>query len=581
MSHLATRRDEAERAIEAVVDGARAEDLETDSLDFKEEKGTVDPRTGRRSPIDPRDQEAAAALAVEAACMANTLSGGTLVVGVVNAVPGPDAFTGAYLDTAWLRERVWELTTPHLSLDVFVERQIAGKRIYLIDVPPNVAEIYVNGRIRTRHGARCVEPGPAELQRLLEERRGYDWTAEPSGLRFSNAEPRALASVRQRYAATHGTAPSSDLEIARRMGVVLDARDRDPELKRAGAILLAPFEPGVEQLVLLITTNESSPSRLSVRGPAPLLPLFDRALQLLNEQAFPGESDIVARQRWLLRPVPQPAYEEALVNALIHRDFRQERAAVNAWGIGDPAQTFKVRSPGGFPPGVRADRLIATPHRPRNPAIAHAFRVLGLGEAEGVGIGRMFHQMLRDGHPEPAILEEAGDVVVLLRGGKPDHVLRAYLDDLAKRDPRFEGDVRATITITQLLRQPVLRSEGLAHAAQCTPAEAFELLEHLGHLEVVSRLRDGTRSFRLSDRTRRILHSRVRYRTRRKLEDHWDEIEALLDTWSEISVHDVEKALDLNHQYAGRLVRTLVNDGHLKVVSKHSRGRGVRYARAG
>jgi DNA-binding transcriptional regulator YiaG len=66
-----TRRQAALEAIERVRGGALARSIESESIDFKEESGTVG-RDGVRRQIAPRDEGAARALAEEAACLANS-----------------------------------------------------------------------------------------------------------------------------------------------------------------------------------------------------------------------------------------------------------------------------------------------------------------------------------------------------------------------------------------------------------------------------------------------------------------------------------------------------------------------------
>src|SRR4051794_30024107 len=100
-----SRRKVALAAIDRILAGDRPETLEDHVLDFKEETGTVGP-SGIRRPISPQYEPAARALAAEAACFANSATGGILVVGVDDKQRGSDASVGAYLDTVWLRERI-------------------------------------------------------------------------------------------------------------------------------------------------------------------------------------------------------------------------------------------------------------------------------------------------------------------------------------------------------------------------------------------------------------------------------------------------------------------------------------------
>ena len=86
---------------------------------------------------------------------------------------------------------------------------------------------------------------------------------------------------------------------------------------------------------------------------------------------------VVGAQRGSERPIPERALREALVNAIMHRDYRMPRALIVALAIDRLADTFKVVSSGGFPEGADESRLLATRSRPRNRVLADAMRVLG------------------------------------------------------------------------------------------------------------------------------------------------------------------------------------------------------------
>ncbi len=574
MTTAAIRRQTALDAIARVVAGARAADVEDEMVDFKEEVGTV-LRGGARTSIDSRYAPAAESLAVEVACLANSRAGGILVVGVDDARSGPTALVGTYLDLGWLRERIWSLTSPHYSVDEIEEIASFGARLYLLNVPPALEEIRAGGKLRMRRGTDCVEVSGDDARRLLEDRRGFDWTAEPSGIRLSAADPVALRSARRRYQERRGAVPDSDRELASRMGVLLDDTD-DPEFNRAGALLLATFEPQVSQLQLLITDAEGLPSRQHLLRAAPMLPVFDEALALLDTVAFPEDQPvIVGATRRELRSVPDAAYREALVNAIMHRDYQLDRLTIVAIATGSPSSAFKVRSPGGLPANVSIGRLLATPSRPRNEALARALRTLGVAEREGVGITTMYRTMLRDGHPSPEIIEDAGDVVVRLAGGRPDVGLRAFFDKLESRDERLGRDAAAVIAVRELLRSTPLRPEELAVAAQRTVGDALETLAALEQVGVLERLLNRSRSFRLTHAARAQLGSRVNYR-RSTLDEHWALVRAFLDENHEISRDDAMRLLGVTPDRASRILGQLLRGGRLALAGPR-RGRAVRY----
>ena len=574
MTTAAIRRQSALDAIARVVAGARAAEVEDEVVDFKEEGGTV-LRGGARTSIDPRHLPAAEGLAMEVACLANSRSGGILVVGVNDQGSGPAALVGTLLDLQWLRERIWSLTSPHYSVDEIEEVTSFGPRLYLINVPPALEEIRAGGKLRMRRGTACVEISGDDARRLLEDRRGFDWSAEPSGIRLSAADPVAFRSARRRYQERRGAAPESDRELASRMGVLLDDAD-DPELNRAGALLLTAFEPHVNQLQLLITDAEGLPSRQHLLRAAPLLPVFDEALALLDTVAFPeSQPVIVSGTRRELRAVPDAAYREALVNAIMHRDYQLDRSTIVAIATGSPSGAFKVRSPGGLPASVSVGRLLATPSRPRNEALARALRTLGVAEREGVGITTMYRTMLRDGHPAPEITEDAGDVVVRLAGGRPDLGLRAFFDEMETRDERLGQDAVAVIAVREILRSTPLRPEELALAAQRTSGEALDTLSALEQAGVVERLLDRSLSFRLTRASRTQLGSRVSYR-RSTLDEHWALVRAYLDDNREISRDDAARLLDVTPDRASRVLGQLLRDRRLALAGPR-RGRAVRY----
>jgi ATP-dependent DNA helicase RecG len=587
-----SRRATALAAIQRVLSGARPDALESQVLDFKEESGTVQP-DGTRQAIPPQHEPAARVLAEEAACFANSSTGGVLIVGVHEREAGPAAFVGASLDTVWLRERIHALTQPHLSVDLIEELTVAGRRIYLINVAPALEEIRCGGRLRARFGRRCDELSGDQARQLLESRRRYDWTAEPSGMRLSQAMPAALELARRFYRDEHGRIPPSTLALVAQLGLTVgdgSTDDRagaganaeagagagDPQLNTAGALLLCAYEPSQVQIDVLVTRVEGQPSHMRLERPAPLLVAFDDALRRLLD-AFPAQPIIAGAQRREVRAVPQRASREALVNALMHRDYRQPRGRVVVTVIGTPATTLKVRSPGGFPAGVTADRLLTTPSRPRNPVLAQALHTLGLAEREGIGIDAMYLEMLRDGHPAPEIAEDAGDVLCVLRGGRADASVRAFFDELSARDPDLGDDVRAYIAITLLLGTTPLRPEPLAAAAQCTLPEALDTLERLAQAGAIERLLDGSRSFRLSRTARDRLRARVAYPPRVSLDERWETIRAYLDATPEIGRAQAAALLGVTPVQAARILSDLYHErGAIEPVG-NPRGRGVRY----
>ncbi len=168
--------EEWRTAVEAVGAGATADSVESATLDFK--------RQGRS-----RD-DADKALAEVAACFANA-RGGTVVVGVQDRPGGPDALLGTDLDADRVLRRIYELTSPHLTVEL-EETTVAGKRLLVIRVPRSPEVHQVDGRATRRVVTSCEPMTASQIASLLSERRGEDWSADDTGRSLSDVSAVAL-----------------------------------------------------------------------------------------------------------------------------------------------------------------------------------------------------------------------------------------------------------------------------------------------------------------------------------------------------------------------------------------------------
>lgn len=560
-------------AIEQLRLGGKADDLEDQWVDFKEERGTRI-AGGARVQIDSKSAVVASTLAQESACMANTADGGVLVVGVDDKGAGLNAFVGAQSDGAWLRERIWTLTQPHLAVEV-EEVDVFGARLLLINVPDVLQEITVDSKLRTRRGKECVDLTGDQARQFLESRRKFDWTAETSSMHLSDVTPEAVLSAREHYRAENGEVPTSDRELLNRLGVLL-GQGNNPELTIAGALLFCEYEPEVEQINTIVTDAEGVASHHRVRGPAPILTLFDKTMDMLRDVAFPSKPKVLGTQRTGLRDIPEVALRESLINAIMHRDYRTQNAHVDASASGVPPNVFKVSSPGGLVEGVSITRLIAASSKPRNPALAEALRVLGLAEKEGVGIDTIYREMMREGHPEPEITEQDGRVLIRLVGGAPDLRTLEFFDELGRRDNSLRGDVRVVMAVIYLRTHATIRAENLSTFAQCLPAEAAGVLERLQDIGYLERVLNRSLSFRLTTIAIEKLGGLTSIARRSTAEEQAELIISYLDFHEDIGRTEVAEILTVTLSRASKLLTQMVTAGLLEYAGAKM-GRNVRY----
>lgn len=97
-------------------------------------------------------------------------------------------------------------------------------------------------------------------------------------------------------------------------------------------------------------------------------------------------------------------------------------------------------------------------------------------EKQGLGVDRMYREMVVLGHRPPVIAEEAGPRVrVRLVGGDPVVpvvTLAGRIEPTVRR-----RDVRVALIVDSLLREPFVTPERAASVLQRTPAEAAEVLD--------------------------------------------------------------------------------------------------------
>lgn len=125
----------------------------------------------------------------------------------------------------------------------------------------------------------------------------------------------------------------------------------------------------------------------------PITELIPAAYEVLRGQIRRSEKlhDLFFRE---IPEYPPLAWQEAIVNAVAHRDYADSGRGVEVWFYDDRMEIF---SPGAPIPPVTVDALRGGLgiHASRNPLIARVLVELGIMREEGEGIPRMFDEMQR------------------------------------------------------------------------------------------------------------------------------------------------------------------------------------------
>lgn len=122
--------------------------------------------------------------------------------------------------------------------------------------------------------------------------------------------------------------------------------------------------------------------------------------------------------------VPEDAWLEGLVNAVIHRSYSLAGDHVRVEIFDD---RIEVGSPGRFPGIVNLSDPLNAPRFARNPRIARVCADLDFGQELGEGIRRIYDEMRLAGLQDPVYSQTAASVRLALSGEPTDRELDAQL----------------------------------------------------------------------------------------------------------------------------------------------------------
>lgn len=462
-------RSAVDRCLEKLRSGELPEDAERQLVDVKEEAGRRG-AGGRLLPGSSENTKAADQLADEVAYMANTPGGGALIVGVEN---GTGDLLGTELNPEWLRHQIYRRIDVAPDVEIRVER---GIRLLVISVAEAREPVEDTGdRLRWRVGAASVPVDRGEWWLHRQGRAGWDPMSRPSVFGADQVTRGAVAVAREylsrreqpEEAATDlATAPVEDL--LRQLGLLTVEKF----LTEAGALLFcAAPRPWISWTRLdveggdILARDEAHVGLSLLEQIARVEALLEAANDLVTIAGEFAERSV--------RLLPPRAAREAVLNGIVHRDWNLHEPTAVTWVEADSSLT--VVSPGGFVGGVNEHNVL-TQRFSRSPALADAVRALGLVDKQGIGVDRMFREMVTLGHRPPLLVEQPGPRVrVRLVGGWPAIPVMRLTSRI--QPTARQRDVQVALAIYTLLHRPFTTAVALAEVLQRTEVEAAEALE--------------------------------------------------------------------------------------------------------
>ena len=353
-------------------------------------------------------------------------------------------------------------------LGILVEvnlRQEGGKDYLELVTPAYPSPISYRGHYFQRSGSTLQELKGTALDRFLLRRQGRTWDGAP--LPQAGVDDLSVAAI-DAFRKLAGNGQRLEPAVLREpaAGLIDKLHLLDgPYLKRAAVLLFHAdperFVTGAFVKIGYFRSESDLVYHDEIHGN--LFVQVQRTMELLLTKYLKAAISYRGIQRIESLPVPEAALREALLNALIHRDY----------SVGAPVQIrvyddrLKIWNPGHLPDHWTVGKLLK-PHasQPFNPDIANTFFRAGEIEAWGRGIQRIFEVCKERGAPPPVIDYSPGDLWIEFPYA-PDYlaVIHPSDDEKVSAETPVKTPVKTPEAILAILRQqPTLTLAELAEA---------------------------------------------------------------------------------------------------------------------
>lgn len=305
----------------------------------------------------------------------------------------------------------------------------------------------------------------------------------------------------------------------------------------------------------------------------PMLETFE-AVELLFKARVEEEEIQVGLFRVPVPNYDRRAFREAVVNALVHRDFNR----LGAVHIRLDSSGLTISNPGGFVEGVNLRNLLVADPRSRNPLLADAVKRIGLAERTGRGVDRIFEGMLRYGRPAPDYsLSDDFTVSVFLANAAADlDFLKLVVE---QEDKLGTLPIDSLIILSRLREERRLTTADLVPSVQKPEASVRATLERLVEAGLLEPHGAGRgRTYTLSARLYRKAGKKAEYVRQVGFDPIQQEqmVLSYIDKHGSIKRAEAMELCHLTKDQAAKLLKKLTKEGRLEM---HGQRRGAYYVR--
>lgn len=298
---------------------------------------------------------------------------------------------------------------------------IDGKPVLIIEVKSSQTPVAYRGRYYRRVGNTTQEVPPEELGYFLMQRSHISWEAMPSTFDIDTIDREQVEHFIQ--LAQERLPQISKIEetvsILQKLQLLTDGQPTQAAIllfakTESFPVLMPRVHMGRFKDSITILDNKFVSGSL-FQQLEQVMQLFRQYLQVRYEIPTQAgdKTGIEAIQRREIWDYPLDALREAVINALIHRDYISQ-ATIDIRVYDDEVI---ISNPGALPEGLTVEDLKQEKHKslPRNPLLAQIFYYASLVESWGSGTTRMIHTCQDQGLPEPEFVTKSNQFSITFR----------------------------------------------------------------------------------------------------------------------------------------------------------------------
>lgn len=513
-------------------------------------------------------------LAVDELIAFANCKGGTVYFGVEDN--GEVTGCAGNYDLQAMREAIYDKTRPPMFTEID-EIVYEDKTVITITVEAD-GKTYAttDGRCLKRLGKNSKPYYPDEMSHIYSAIYTNDFSAQiiaESSLDDINLMVVYALKEKLRIRDSVSTLPDlDDMAFLRDLKLIVNDNGQD-KLTIAGLLFVGKEQsiqrllPQAEVIYLHYSKDNLEEYNLRMDMKQPIITVVDRLTEKIQ-----NDNKIKNVQIGLFRlevaDFSEKVFQEALLNALSHRDYQQMGAVY----VKHYPDKIVIENPGGFLDGITAENIITHPSSPRNKLIAETLQSLKYVQRTGQGVDIIYKEMVSMGKPYP-VYRVFNDAVQLTIGSAMED------PDFVKFIVKEQDSKQISLSLSQLmiLRYIVenrkIKLSDAQRIAQVSDEDARKCcieLMRFGLIEIVGK------EYMLTARVYEAVKSQVEY-TRDKVVQYIkakDMIMEYLSTNNSITNAIIRELCGFTKQQARTTIEKMIKD---ELVTKVGAGPATKY----